>query len=315
MGSLLRQRVLVGIVGPTATGKTSVGIELAAMLDGETISADSMAIYRGMDIGTAKPTAEEQSRAVFHLIDVVRPDEEFTVADFQRLAEETIADIRRRGKVPILVGGTGLYVKALTEGLNIPSAGPDWELREELRAEAEEHGGEILLSRLREFDPETAERLHPNDIKRIIRAIEVYTLTGRPLSEFHRAEGKTDVAHDVRLFGLTMSRESLYRWIERRIDDQLGAGLVAEVRELLAKGYTADMPSMQGLGYKQIAAYLNGECDYETAIELFKRDTRRFAKRQFTWFRADKRIHWLDAEDGRARNMATEIAELLAAAA
>jgi tRNA dimethylallyltransferase len=302
---------LVGIVGPTATGKTAVGLELAKKLDGEIISADSMAVYKGMDIGTAKPTAAEQAAVRFHLIDVVRPDEEFSVAGFKRLAEQAVADIIARHRLPLLVGGTGLYVRAVTGGLNIPAVGPDRKLRESLKAEAAAFGNERLLERLRAVDPAAAERIHARDLKRIMRALEVYVLTGLPISHFHSTAGSTDAAYHVRLFGLNMSRTALYERIERRVDEQIEAGLVEEVHGLLAGGYTVELPSMKGLGYKQIAGYLLGEYDFETAVALLKRDTRRFAKRQLTWFRADPRIRWIDVEGRGAIEVADEIADLL----
>ncbi len=306
------QGKLVAIVGPTASGKTAVGIELAKMLGGEIISADSMAVYKYMDIGTAKPTPEEQAEVRFHLIDVVCPDQEFSVAEFKRLAEDAINDILSRGKLPILLGGTGLYVRAVTGGLNIPAAPPVWELRERLRAEAEQFGGEHLLNRLREVDPVTAAKLHPNDIKRIIRALEVHAQTGLPISHFHAVAGTEEAEYDVRLFGLTLSREKLYKRIDDRVDEQIRAGLVDEVRSLLEKGYTLDMPSMKGLGYKEIAGYLLGNYDLETAVYILKRDTRRFAKRQYTWFRTDQRICWIDIEALSARKAAECIAGMLA---
>lgn len=302
---------LVGIVGPTASGKTAVGIDLARMLDGEIISADSMAVYRLMDIGTAKPTVDEQALVRFHLIDVVNPDEEFSVAEFKALADKAIDEIANRGKLPIVVGGTGLYIKSLTGDLNIPTAGPDWALRERLRADAEAFGGDYLLEQLRAVDPITAERLHANDLKRIIRALEVHSLTGLPISHFHNTAGKSEVSYGIRLFGLVMSRATLYERIERRIDEQLAAGFIEEVRGLLERGYSDHLASMKALGYKQIAGYLRGEYDLETGIELFKRDTRRFAKRQLTWFRADPRIRWIDAEGRRSIDVAAEIRELL----
>lgn len=302
---------LVGIVGPTATGKTAVGIELAEKLNGEIVSADSMAIYKGMDIGTAKPTAAERAAVAFHLIDVVYPDEEFSVARFKQLAQDAIADIVSRGKLPLLVGGTGLYVTALTGGLNIPPASPDRKLRDRLRAEAAEFGSQYLLDRLKAVDPVTAQRLHANDLKRIVRALEVHALTGLPISHFHRTAGKAEVPYDVRLFGLTMSRTALYERIERRADDQIAAGLVEEVRGLLEKGYGPDLASMKGLGYKQIGGCLAGDCDLQAAVDLLKRDTRRFAKRQLTWFRADPRIRWIDVEAHSASDIAGEIANLL----
>ena len=301
---------VIGIVGPTATGKTAVGIELARRLDGEIISADSMAVYKGMDIGTAKPTPEERAGTVFHLIDVVFPDEDFSAAEFKRLAEEAIADVLGRGKQPIIVGGTGLYIRVLTRGLNIPAAPPSRDLREQLRAEASRFGNEALLERLRAVDPETAGRLHPNDQKRIIRALEVHALTGLPISHLHATAGTTEVAYHVRMYGLSMSRPALYVSIERRVDEQIEAGLVEEIRSLLDKGYSPELPAMKGLGYKQIAAYLRGECDLQTAVDLLKRDTRRFAKRQFTWFRAEPGIRWIDVENRNPGEIADEIIEL-----
>lgn len=298
---------LIGIVGPTATGKTAAGIELARRLRGEIISADSMAVYKGMDIGTAKPTPAERAEVAFQLIDVVRPDEDFSAAEFKRLADEAIADILRRGKQPIVVGGTGLYIRALIGRLNIPAAPPNREFRERLIAEAAQFGNEALLERLRAADPETAGRLHPNDQKRIIRALEVHALTGMPISHFHRTAGTTEVAYHVRLFGLTMSRPALYASIETRVDKQIESGLVEEVRGLLEKGYSPDLPAMKGLGYKQVAGYLRGEYDLRTAIDLLKRDTRRFAKRQFTWFRAEPGIQWIDVEGRSTSQVADEI--------
>ena len=305
------RETLVGIVGPTATGKTATGIELAKRLDGEIVSADSMAVYKGMDIGTAKPTPEERAAAPFHLLDVVNPDEEFSVAEFRGLAECAIADILGRRKLPILVGGTGLYVKAVMGGLNIPAVAPDRQLRGQLKEEAARFGGEYLLERLRAVDPATASRLHPKDLKRIIRALEVYTVVGMPISHFQERAGTTEVAYDVKLFGLTASRPALYKRINRRVDDMIEAGLVEEVRRLLEKGYGPELPSMKGLGYRQIAGYLVGEYDLLTATELLKRDTRRFAKRQFTWFRADPRVHWIDVEGLSAAEVSETIVALL----
>ncbi len=299
---------LVGIVGPTATGKTAAGICLAETLEGEIISADSMAVYRGMDIGTAKPTPEEQRAVRFHLIDVVRPDEEFSAAVFRSLAGDAFTDIIARGKAPILVGGTGMYVKALTGGFNIPEVAPDRALRDRLKEDAERSGGECLLEQLRAVDPTSASRLHPRDLKRIIRALEVFQATGRPISYFHETMGTVEVAYGVKMFGLTMSRPALYERIERRVDGMIEAGLVEEVRRLLDQGYDPGLPAMKGLGYKQIAGYLLGEYDLRTAVELLKRDTRRFAKRQLTWFRADPGIRWLDVEGRSAEKVAETIA-------
>lgn len=303
--SIVRCPLLIGVVGPTATGKTAVGIELAKRIDGEIVSADSMAVYRLMDIGTAKPKPEERQGVAFHLIDVVWPDEEFSVASYRRLALEVISRILSGGKVPILVGGTGLYVKAVVGDLGIPEVPPNRALRERFRAEAESLGNMHLFERLKAVDPVTAGRLHPNDLKRVIRALEVYELSGVPLSQ-HRSL-KCGPGCDVALFGLTMSRQALYKRIEQRVDEQIARGLLDEVKSLLEKGYSPDLPSMKGLGYKQIAGYLRGEFDLDQAIQLIKRDTRRYAKRQFTWFKSDPRIQWIDVEDKSTSEVADEI--------
>lgn len=302
---------LVCIVGPTATGKTAAGMCLAHATGGEIVSADSMAVYKGMDIGTAKPTPEEQRAVPFHLIDVVPPDQDFSAAEFRRLAEAAITDIIARGRVPILVGGTGLYVKAVTGGLNIPEVAPDGALRERLREEAERLGGEHLLERLGAVDPVTAARLHPKDLKRMIRALEVYEATGKPISYFHAVAGKVEVAWRVESFGLNMDRSLLYQRIERRVDQMIEAGLVEEVRRLMDQGFGPELPAMKGLGYKQIVGYLLGEYDLRTAVELLKRDTRRFAKRQLTWFRADPGIRWIDVGDRTPDEVAGVIGAML----
>ncbi|MBP6964660.1 MAG: tRNA (adenosine(37)-N6)-dimethylallyltransferase MiaA [Armatimonadetes bacterium] len=301
------QKTVLGIVGPTATGKTAVGIRLARMLDGEIISADSMAVYRGMNIGTAKPTAEERRETAFHLIDVVDPDDGFSASQFKTLADEAIAGIMSRGRVPIVVGGTGMYIKVLTGGLDIPAVPPDQELRDRLRHTAERLGGECLLEQLREVDETTAARLNPRDVKRIIRALEVYKATGRPISHFHETAGsaRTDVRFAV--FGLVMDRAALYDRIGRRVDAMIEAGLVEEVRGLLDEGYAADLPAMKSLGYRQIAGFLLGKCELRTAVELIKQETRQFAKRQITWFRADPSVRWMDVGDLSPEEAARDI--------
>lgn len=289
---------LIAIVGPTASGKTAAAHELAKRVGAEIISADSMAVYRGMDIGTAKPSADEQREVPYHLIDVADPDEQFTVADYQGLAVEAVEDIIQRGRLPIIAGGTGLYIRAVIDGLNIPAAGIDTELRARLKQEAEEKGGERLHERLAEVDPATAERLHPNDVKRIIRALEVYEQSGRPMSEIvEETRPKTPRYPGALIYGLTMDREKLYGRIEARVDELIERGLAEEVRQLLSKGYDVNLPAMQGLGYKEIAGCLKGEYDINYAVLLLKQSTRRFAKRQYTWFRADKRIRWIDVND------------------
>jgi len=302
---------LVAIVGPTGVGKTAVGIELAGMLAGEIISADSMAIYRGMNIGTAKPTPEEAARARFHMIDIVDPDEPFSVREFARLAIPIIDDCIARGVWPILVGGTGLYVQAVIDGLDIPSAGPDPKLRASLLEFARMKGNEALHARLAAVDPQTARRLHPNDVKRVIRALEVYELSGVPMSRLCEKFKKAPNYPDALIFGLEMNRERLYARLEARIDEQIERGLVEEVRQLLDKGYDESLPSMQALGYKEIARYLRGECDLARAVYLLKRDTRRYAKRQYTWFRRDRRIRWISMDEidacAAARYVASQV--------
>jgi tRNA dimethylallyltransferase len=290
---------LVAIVGPTAVGKTAVAVALAERLDGEIISADAVAVYRGLDIGAAKPDADERARATFHLIDVADPDEDFTVADFARLAEAATAEIRSRGKVPIVVGGTGLYVRALTATLSMPEVPAQEDFRAARWAEVAASGSEGLHDRLRAVDPESAEKISPRDAKKIIRALEVYHATGRPLSSFHTPEGVRGVPKPNTVqFGLTMDRERLYRRIEARVDAMLAAGFLDEVRGLLAAGYGPELKSMGSLGYRHLCAHLRGEASLEVAGEDLKRDTRRYAKRQWIWFRADARVTWLDVEGG-----------------
>ncbi len=287
----------VAVVGPTASGKTAAACELAVRLGAEIVSADSMAIYRGMDVGTAKPTAEEQKSVRFHMIDVVDPDEPFTVADFQERASQIVNDLLQKGIVPLIVGGTGLYVRALIDGLNIPGPGPNLEIREQLEVFAREKGREYLHQELAKVDPDSAARLHPNDLKRVIRALEVYRQTGKPMTQVIEQTKAEEPRYPSTVFiGFTMARQALYERIEKRVDELTRLGLVEEVRGLLARGYDTDLPPMQGLGYKEIAAHLKGELSLEEAVVVLKRDTRRFAKRQYTWFRADSRISWMDVD-------------------
>ena len=300
----------VAIVGPTATGKTAAAYELARRIGAEVISADSMAVYRGMNIGTAKPSIEQRQHVPFHLIDLVEPDEKFTVADFQERAVQTIDNIVSRGRIPILAGGTGLYIRAVIDGLNIPKPEPNDQIREELNKAAVENGKGYLHRQLAQVDPARAAMLHPNDTKRIIRALEVFEQTGTPMSAFIE-ETKSDKTRypNALLFGLTMDRARLYSRIEERVDEQIQAGLVEEVAGLLERGLNGSMPALQGLGYKEIADHLNGKNNLATAISLLKRNTRRFAKRQYTWFRADQRIEWVDVDDLPA----SEVADIIEA--
>lgn len=302
------------ITGPTATGKTAVSIALAERLarGAEIVSADSMMVYRGMDIGTAKPARAEMRGVPHHLIDVVDPDEPFSVARYRELAEAAIGEILGRGRLPLLVGGTGFYIRAVLDEYHFTTP-PDEGLRRELAEAARRHGPEWLHARLAEIDPVRAAAIDPRNVRRVIRALEIYRKTGRPPSSFAPRQAEDRTRYRARIFGLFMERERLYRRIEERVDAMLEAGLVAEVQRLLDRGYSRDLPSMKGLGYKEIAAYLAKEISYDEAVALLKRNTRRFAKRQFTWFKADPRIHWIDVgEEADPRAIADQILALTA---
>jgi tRNA dimethylallyltransferase len=299
-------RSLVVICGPTAVGKTAAAVELASQLGGEIVCADSRTLYRGMDIGTAKPTAEQRRRVPHHLIDVADPDQPLTVATYRVLALQAVEAIRRRGRVPLLVGGTGLYIRAVVDGWTIPAVPPDPALRARLEEEERARPGS-LHARLRQVDPVAAARTHPHNVRRLVRALEVYAHTGRPISELQRAD---PIGAAVQV-GLTMDRAALYRRIEARVRDQLECGLVEEVRTLLARGYDPRLPAMQGLGYKEIAAFLRGECSLEEAVARLVRNTRHYARRQWIWFRRDPRIRWLDVDDLAPAQVADAIAAML----
>ena len=284
---------LICLLGPTAVGKTAVAIQLAQRLNAEIVSIDSRQIYRQMDIGTAKPTPEEQRAARHHLIDCVDISQPFSVADYQFLADAAIADIQDRGKRVLLVGGAGLYFRAIVDGL-FEGPGADPALRERLEQEAAQHGVDVLHNRLRACDPESAERIHPNNVVRVIRALEVYELTGTPMSELQQQWHPEKQRYPFIAFCLTMPRALLYQRIEQRVDVMLANGLIAEVESLLAAGYARDTVALQSFGYRELIAYLDGECTYVEAISQLKQNTRRFAKRQLTWFRKDTRIEWID---------------------
>ena len=284
---------LICLLGPTAVGKTEIAIQLAQHLNAEIVSIDSRQIYRGMDIGTAKPTSEEQQAARHHLIDCVDISEPFSVADYQSLADTAIADIQDRGKRVLLVGGAGLYFRAVVDGL-FEGPGADTTLRERLEQEATQLGVDVLHERLRACDPASAERIHPNNVVRVIRALEVYELTGTPMSEHQQQWHQGNQRYPFVAFCLTMPRALLYQRIEQRVDVMLANGLIAEVESLLAAGYARDTVALRSFGYKELIAYLDGKCTYLDAVEQLKQNTRRFAKRQLTWFRKDTRIEWLD---------------------
>lgn len=300
-------RPLIVLCGPTATGKTAAAVELAERIGGEIVAADSRTVYKEMDIGTAKPTLSLQARVRHHLIDVVRPDEVMTVATYRSLALAAMEEIESRGRFIVLVGGTGLYIRAITDGLTIPEVAPDWSYRERLE-QLERDAPGTLHARLLAVDPVSASRIHPANIRRIIRALEVYEHTGYPISELQRTTGAT---RSILLVGLTMDRSELNHRIDARVDNQIAAGLVEEVRRLLNAGYPRTLPAMQGLGYKEIVAYLDREVSLETATMILKRNTRRYAKRQLTWFRRDPRIRWIAIDRASVQEVADRIQSML----
>ncbi|HHW30517.1 MAG TPA: tRNA (adenosine(37)-N6)-dimethylallyltransferase MiaA [Clostridiaceae bacterium] len=301
------------IVGPTAVGKTKVSIDLAREINGEIISADSMQVYKFMDIGTAKPDEEEMCGVNHYLISCIYPDQEFSVAKFKELALKYMDEITEKGKIPIIVGGTGLYINSLVYNINFSDTITDWELRESLRKEAEEKGNEYLHEMLKEIDPESAERIHKNDIKRIIRAIEVYKYTNKTISQHQRTSRTEPSKYKFLIYGLQMERAKLYDRINRRVDAMIRKGLVNEVRKLVEMGYDKNSIAMQGLGYKQILWYLKGLTTLEESIYLLKRDTRRYAKRQLTWFKRLEGVKWINVdrlgeEGGALREIQSNIA-------
>ena len=282
------------VLGPTATGKSALGVCLAKRLHGEIISGDSMLVYRGMDIGTAKPKPEEMDNVPHYLIDILDPKEAYNVADFQQQADRAIRKVQAKGKMPILVGGTGLYLQALLENYELASKGGNEALRAELALKAAREGKESLWRDLAALDPKAAERLHANDVQRVIRAIEVAKTGGADTAQ-RRAETK-DLKYKAWVIGLTMDRNHLYERINRRVDAMAAQGLVDEVSGLLAQGVSPAAQSMKGIGYKEIVQYLTGELDYGTALDKVKQATRHFAKRQFTWYRRMAYIEWVDVE-------------------
>lgn len=300
-------RELIVICGPTASGKTAVAVEICLALGGEVVSADSMQIYRGMDIGTAKPTAEEKRGVAHHLLDIAKPSEAYSVAAYREKAVAAIEDILARGKIPVVCGGTGLYIDALTRPMGFSARG-DESVRRQLEAIASLEGGkERLHAMLREVDPESADRLHVNDVRRVVRALEIYTLTGRTFSEQRALDAGREGAYRGRLFGLSWPREELYERIDRRVDQMMAEGLAKEVAALLSDGVSANATAMQGIGYKEIARALAGECPMAEAVQRVKQATRNYAKRQLTWFRRDERVIWVQAAGRSARDISREI--------
>ena len=289
---------LVILVGPTAVGKTAASIGLAKALNGEIISGDSMQIFKGLDIGTAKISQSEMDGVVHHLIDIKEPWESFSAAEFKRLADEAIADIHSRGKLPIIVGGTGFYINSVLYEYHFGEAETDEAYRAQLQQYLELHGNEALWQLLLEKDPVSAERLHSNDTKRVMRALEVLHVTGLPASERQNTVDRQTMRYDAVYIALNLPREILYQRINHRVEQMMAEGLEQEVRNALAQGVPQDALSMTSLGYRQMIQYFNGEISLERAVELIQRDTRHFAKRQLTWFRHDPNIQWVD-KDGK----------------
>lgn len=291
------KKPLIIVTGPTAVGKTALSIRLAKAIGGEIISADSMSVYRHMDIGSAKVTRQEMEGVPHYLIDVLEPSEEFNVALFAKMAKEAAGEIYSHGKIPIVAGGTGFYIQALLYDIDFTEQGEDRRIREELERLSEEMGAEYLHGLLKEIDPEAALEIHANNRKRVIRAIEYYRQTGERISEHNRRERQKTSPYDFLYYVVTTERSELYERIGKRVDLMLEAGLVEEVRQLKAMGCTRDMVSMQGLGYKEILDYLQGEISLEETVTVLKRDTRHFAKRQLTWFKRERDVRWLNLKD------------------
>ena len=302
----MAERPLVLVVGPTAAGKSAAAIQLAERLSAEIVSADSRYLYRGLDIGTAKPSAADRARIPHHLIDVTTPDRPWSLADYQAAAYQAIDDILGRGRLPLLVGGTGQYVRAVVEGWQVPAAGPAGPLRAELEQQLAEQGVASLAARLQQVDPASALRVDLRNPRRVIRALEVALATGESFVDLRR---KTPPGYSVTWLGLTLPRPILYARIDARLDAMLAAGLVDEVRALAAQGYGWDLPAMSALGYSQIGQYLRGECGLDEAIALIRRATRQFVRRQANWFKAgDPAINWFESSEQSPADMANWLA-------
>lgn len=296
MDTIQEKMPLVILTGPTAVGKTRLSVELARRIGGEIISADSMQVYRGMDIGSAKVTQEEMQGVPHYLIDELDPDEEFHVVRFQEYAKRYIREICGRGHIPLLVGGTGFYIQAVLYDIDFTENGSDTSYRDTLQEKADKEGPEVLHQMLREVDPASADAIHANNVKRVIRALEYYYETGQRISEHNEAERRKESPYRFTYFVLNDARERIYRNIDLRVDAMMEQGLLNEVRALKARGCTRDMVSMQGLGYKEMLDYLDGVYPLAEAVRVLKRDTRHFAKRQLTWFRRERDVTWVEKE-------------------
>jgi tRNA dimethylallyltransferase len=302
-------KYLVAMVGPTGVGKSRLAIKLARKFDGEIVGADSRQVYRLLDIGTAKPGSQDRARIRHHLIDFVEPDADFSLAHYQTLAFETISDIQKRHKLPILVGGSGLYVKAIIEGWQLPEARPDPELRGRLEKQAADTGSDGLYRELLEVDPATAQKIDPRNVRRVIRALEVHHKGSDAPS---RLQVKKSLPYPTLTIGLTAERKALYRRIDERVDEMITQGLVTEVEKLLDLGYDFNLPALSSIGYRQIAMYLSGEISLEDAIQQIKYETHRFVRHQYAWFRLDdKRIHWFDIAQVKEAEIEALVSEFI----
>ena len=297
---------LVVITGPTAVGKSEIAVELALKFNGEIISADSVQLYKYFNIGAAKLTKEEQKGIPHHLFDILEPDQPFSVAEYQKLARKKIQEINERGKLPFLVGGTGLYIQSVIDPYEFPETTGHEEIRKKLRKIWSQGGKEELYQRLQKIDPDAAKRIHPNDFRRISRALEVYYLTGKTISSYIRKRKKS--LYNLAMIGLTRQRSELYQRIEARVDKMFADGLIEEVKSILEMGYDPKIKPLQSLGYKQVVEYLMGECDQAEAIASTKKATRNYAKRQLTWFRRADRIRWFSLSEERTEQLLKRIA-------
>lgn len=285
---------IIVLVGPTAVGKTYISVELAKKFNTEILSADSMQIYKEMDIGTAKVTEDEKKNVMHHMIDIINPDETFSVSDFKSTAENIIDNILDKNKIPIIVGGSGLYVNSLIYDLDFGKAKSDNKIREYYTSLYNKNGEDFLYEMLKKIDPESSEKIHKNNVKRVIRALEVHEITGKKFSELNTDIRKYSEKYDCILIGLNMDRKILYDRINIRVDKMILEGLIEEVNTLINKGYDKNLVSMQGIGYKEIIDYIEGKTNLDEAVNILKRNTRRFAKRQFTWFLRDSNVKWFD---------------------
>lgn len=288
---------LLVLTGPTAVGKTKLSISLAKAINGEIISADSMQVYRHMDIGSAKIRKEEMEGVPHYLVDVLEPEEEFHIVKFQQMAKEAMKEIYSRNKIPILVGGTGFYIQSVTKDIDFTEAEQENAYRQELETLALEKGSAFLHKKLREVDPQSAEEIHENNVKRVIRALEFYEQNGFPISQHNAEQKQRQSPYQLAYFVLNAPRPLLYERIDRRVDEMIQEGLVKEVQTLKERGCHRGMVSMQGLGYKEILDYLEGNCSLEEAVRILKRDTRHFAKRQITWFKREEDVTWVNKDD------------------